>query len=359
MKHRAATRRPLSRDGIRLVQWGVSACRAGALLGLLAGCGPAVGPPGGGASGAHGTAGMVGTTVGSSSAATTTGASESTASANSTETSGSSSSGGEPAKLVELEGVWRYNEGWMPSPFSFQECNGNWTRVVFSPENSGSVTQDCSGIYTHVRGHFQPSASIYGGDEFLVSEVLVRRPCEPLDCGGDACEALRCPWDCSPLDQDCHRSKRCVPYPTDGGIASAAACVPIPETPNRLGESCSRDAANFSADTCGAGAVCMGGFGKRTGICVELCRGSDSEPTCSVGRCTFGNMGAPYCLPECDPLMPVCDGVCTASPFDPSGSCVPEPGLPELLEACGERGCEDGFTCSLAGPTEGLCIPLR
>lgn len=253
--------------------------------------------------------------------------------------------------------MFRYNAEAYDNPLSFQTCDGAWSRVDLWSVPGLRPVQLCGGKYVRVLGHLQPSNSIYGGDNLVVHEVIEWRTCEPSDCGGGACEPLTCLWECSPLDQDCARTHRCVPYPTDGGIASATACVPVPATPDELGEPCTRDAVGLAADTCGAGAVCMGGFGQRAGVCVELCHGSRSDPTCQGGRCVFGNMGAPYCLAQCDPQMPVCDGVCTGSPYDPFGSCIPEPGLPELLEPCAEQGCENDFVCSLTGPTEGLCVP--
>lgn len=299
-----------------------------------------------------------GGTTGSSSAPPQTEPSETTTSDGSTIASASSSTG-EPPELQEFEGVFRYDPRAFKNPIAFQTCDGEWARIDLWSQPAIPLAPRCGGMYVRVLGSLQPGLAL-GGDDLVVHAIVEWRACQPLDCGGDACEPVRCLSQCSPFDQDCGENEKCVPFPTDGGIAAASACVPVARDTNELGEACNRDPVALAVDTCGAGAVCMGGFGRRTGVCVELCEGSDNNPVCGDGlRCVLSSNGAPYCLPTCEAEGSDCDGVCTASPFDTVKSCVPEPGLPELLEACGERGCEDGFTCSLAGPTEGLCIPLR
>lgn len=323
------------------------------LIALIAGCGAAVGTAEGGTSGGPGT----GTSSSGSSGPPipAPGSSSDTTSRGSTGAAASSSSGA-PPELVEFEGVLRYNADFYKSPIWFETCDGSGIGLDLWTEPGLPDVRFCGGMYARVRGTFEPTGHL-GAEQLVVREVLEWRVCEPSDCGGDACEPLQCLWECSPLDQDCGPSDKCVPYPTDGGIVSASACVPIPASPDPLGASCTRDSVTFAADTCGAGAVCMGGFGERAGVCVELCQGSRSDPTCNVGRCVFSSNGGPYCLASCDPEQPDCDGFCTGSPFDASESCVPEPGLPDLLEACGKEGCGGDFVCSQSGPTEGLCVP--
>lgn len=212
----------------------------GVLVALLAGCGPSVETMEGGTSGMPG----IGTTSGASSGAPAKGPGTGTTSGGSTQTTGSSSGSGEPPELLELAGVWRYNEGWQPGPISFQACDGTWTSVDVSTTAQLAPVRQCGGIYAEVRGAFGPSKVSFGR-AFVVHEILDWRPCEPSDCGGDSCEPLKCLWECSPLGQDCSESDKCVPYPTDGGTISASACVPVPNDPDPLGASCTRDTLAF------------------------------------------------------------------------------------------------------------------
>lgn len=325
---------------------------------FVAACSPAVeamrGESGSGTTGA-GTSGSDPETPGPGSQSTT----DSTSSSGSTHgTVGGSTS--TPPEVGEFEGVFRYDPAAFYNPISLQLCDGTWARVDTWSMPGVLGFPQCGGIFVRVLGELRPTRGFYGGDDLVVHEVLDWRPCEPADCGGTLeCEPPRCIWRCSPFDQDCGPDQRCVPFPIDGGVVSGAQCVPVPDEPIPLGDPCNRNASTFTEDDCGFGAVCLGGFENREGVCAELCQGTGTDLSCSEGVCIASSGGGAYCLPSCDPADAAsCDGVCVPGLSNGAHGCVPEVGLPELLDPCGADGCERDFTCSLDGSTRGLCVPM-
>ncbi len=318
-----------------------------AVLAVVA-CGPAVGTSGEAMGESSGSSGSSSSTSSTSWIGPTEGTGDGTTVADATSTAA-------VQEIVELEGLLRYDPDDYKSPISFQLCDGSWARLDTWSEAGLAVGSGCAGMYLRVRGSFQPSDSIYGGEELVVTEVLQWRTCEPGDCGERVCEPVTCLWECNPLDQDCASSEKCVPFSNDGGLLDGTRCVPVPDDPDALGEACSRGGVALAVDTCDADAVCLGGSDEVEGICVEMCAGPETMPTCGAGVCAYGPTGGPYCLPECEPELPGCDGVC--SPVDGVTVCIPEPGLPELYAPCGPKGCEGDFVCVLEGPATGLCVP--
>lgn len=321
---------------------------------------PSVGETGGSESGTAGSA-----TSGAETEFPETGAQSTTSSS----TTGSPSSSGSThwtgdgstsalPQVGEFEGVFHYDPEAFDDPISLQFCDGTWARVdTWSMPDVFSFPQ-CGGTFIRVLGELRPTGGVYGGDDLVVQEVFDWRPCEPADCGGALeCEPPRCIWRCSPFDQDCGPDQRCVPFPIDGGVVSGTQCVPVPDEPTPLGEPCNRDASTFTEDDCDFGAVCLGGLGTREGVCAELCQGADLA--CSEGVCVVSSGPGAYCLPSCEPADAAsCDGVCVPGLSNGAHGCVPEVGLPELLDPCADDGCEQDFACSLDGPTDGLCVPV-
>jgi hypothetical protein len=127
-----------------------------------------------------------------------------------------------------------------------------------------------------------------------------------------------CPPDSGPDDfecdvwaQDCQRGEKCMPWANDGGpLWNATRCTPLDPDPADVGEPCNAEGSGVSGiDDCALGAMCWGVDDMNAGTCVDMCMGSEANPTCANPEtsCAIGYNGAVIvCLPICDPLLQDC-----------------------------------------------------
>ncbi|MEM6292087.1 MAG: hypothetical protein AAGA54_12505 [Myxococcota bacterium] len=142
-------------------------------------------------------------------------------------------------------------------------------------------------------------------------------------------DAGRVVIECSEFDQDCDEGEKCVPWANDGGDAyNAAHCVPVPDNPRAVGESCAiEDFATSGFDDCAVGAGCEPSEpGGLVGVCVPFCD-VYSPAGCSdpAQVCVLGDVGLfNVCRDVCDPKAPMpCPNAQTCTAFDDDFICLP------------------------------------
>ncbi|MEM7155942.1 MAG: hypothetical protein AAF799_24030 [Myxococcota bacterium] len=162
------------------------------------------------------------------------------------------------------------------------------------------------------------------------------------------------PEECSIWLQDCPEGFKCQPFWEESGADLSTECFPIVEGGSERGEPCSyRGEVAMSPDTCDADTVCWYlDVDTGTGTCMEFCRGTEQEWTCSGGcdTCRIAADGPlSFCLEHCDPLAPQCpDGQGCITSLG-SFQCVPGTDLPP------DPGQGPGATCGFGDScAEGL-----
>jgi hypothetical protein len=125
----------------------------------------------------------------------------------------------------------------------------------------------------------------------------------PVD-GGDVS------YECDVFMNDCGKGEKCAPWANDGGSTwNASRCVPLDANPVPVGEPCEVEGSGVSGiDTCENGAFCFHvDPDSNEGVCVEVCGGSEDDPTCVEGTCIVQFDGVlPLCFVTCDPKDPSC-----------------------------------------------------
>lgn len=113
--------------------------------------------------------------------------------------------------------------------------------------------------------------------------------------------------ECDVFTQDCAPTQKCTPFSGDGDTTwNDVRCSTVASAPKQLGEPCVAPAGPVGGeDDCDIGLMCWNVAPAGTdGVCIALCEGSITAPTCPTGTvCSVYNGGAlPICLPTCDPL---------------------------------------------------------
>jgi len=173
---------------------------------------------------------------------------------------------------------------------------------------------------------------------------------------------------CDIWAQDCQGTdQKCNPVDTDfDGFPDSTRCVQLSPNPKEVGEPCTQ-ADGGLIDDCRKGSECMIATVTTPepveGICVALCEGTPSAPTCSGGdtTCVVWNAGnEPWCIQSCDILAQDCpheSWMCFFATVEAGGGCVvddPGPGG-ALNDPCGGCGtcCNRGLFCAGAGALAG------
>lgn len=118
--------------------------------------------------------------------------------------------------------------------------------------------------------------------------------------------------ECDVWVEDCPEGQKCMPYSGDGDNSwESLKCVPIDPDPDQVGEPCTVVGSTVSGeDSCDKHTMCWGvSPDTNTGMCVAMCTGTPSEPTCAepYEGCVVANQGVLIlCFPQCDPLAQDC-----------------------------------------------------
>ncbi|MGH1342352.1 MAG: hypothetical protein ACRBN8_12410 [Nannocystales bacterium] len=166
--------------------------------------------------------------------------------------------------------------------------------------------------------------------------------------------------DCSVFAQDCCPGEACRAWANDGGSQwNATRCVPVDPEAGSVGEPCTvQGSAVTGLDSCDVGLMCWEvDSDSFEGTCIEVCGGSESEPTCSSPDdvCGIYNDGVlALCLPGCDLPTNDCEGddVCVPAGDDTFG-CIDE-GYPRCRAGTSEVVPSQGADCSEGEP---CCAP--
>jgi hypothetical protein len=135
--------------------------------------------------------------------------------------------------------------------------------------------------------------------------------------------------ECDVFAQDCPADEKCQPWANDGGDTwNRARCSPVQPDASDIGEPCHVEGQPQSGvDDCAFGAFCwVLDAEASTGVCVEQCRGSSSEPECAgTGTCAvIEPMVVAVCAPSCDLEAPMCDGTDVCTPVGDAAYCLPD-----------------------------------
>ena len=216
------------------------------------------------------------------------------------------------------------------------------TGTTGSPESSGTEEQGTTGAAT-----IEPDSSTGTTDETGTTSF----GCVPdLDPPGE-CD-LWCPA--------CPRAHKCMPWGEENRRArnatwEATHCSPLAPDVNAPNERCEVDAHLTSGhDDCDVGSMCWH-VDRVTleGICVALCRGSQSEPSCD-GPCDYcaAATGMPLCLSQCNPVLQDCLPGYGCYPVDDTFSCLKHAGGP--ADTCAYiNACSPGWFCAPARSVNG------
>lgn len=183
---------------------------------------------------------------------------------------------------------------------------------------------------------------------------------------------------CDFYAQDCDEGLKCMPHAEPQvGTWTDAICVPVVGDPAQLGDDCSLLSYAYSGlDTCDEGLICWDvKLDTKLGLCVELCKGSQVEPSCETpqAKCyILASEAVALCLPTCDPL----DGdvacrmneVCWWTNTLAGLECVPDVSGAggQVFDDCEAQGsCDPGLLCvskesvvECAGNMAGCCSPF-
>jgi len=167
--------------------------------------------------------------------------------------------------------------------------------------------------------------------------------------------------ECDIWDQDCPKGEKCMPWANDGGDAwNASRCSVIPPDAGSAGEPCvAVDNPYSGIDDCGPASMCWDvDPDTLEGVCVGFCGGTEHDPECAEGLGCFIEFEGVIlaCLPECDPLNPMCSEgeMCTSGRWRGWGPnarpfiCLPTPQFsPQPYGATCEyfSQCDVGLAC--------------
>ncbi|MEX1368259.1 MAG: ribulose phosphate epimerase [Nannocystaceae bacterium] len=196
---------------------------------------------------------------------------------------------------------------------------------------SGSST---SGTTTEPEPGSDSSDSSDSGSNFI----------EDPDGGGAA-------YECDPFTQNCPAGQKCMYWADDGGSSwNATRCSDVAPDADELGQPCTVQGNGTSGiDSCELGTMCWDVDPEfNVGTCVELCTGSESDPSCSDPSMICAGRGPFLCLPTCCPIEQDCPLGQGCYPVNETFSCAPD--------ASGEQGgygdpcefinvCDPGLAC--------------
>ena len=202
----------------------------------------------------------------------------------------------------------------------------------------------------------EPTVMTTGGTTTDSPETSTGAESETTATDPDSSSGDAFPEDCSVWQQDCPEGFKCQPVFDDNEGEFDTGCYPVFEGAAGRGEPCSfRDGVFAAPDGCDADTVCFEvDLETGVGTCLEYCRGSESEPTCS-GDCDSCNIQADgtvsFCLEHCDPLASdcpdehFCAGLSSGFVCVPGSAPEPDPKR-EAGAPCGPTmGCADGLAC--------------
>jgi hypothetical protein len=206
------------------------------------------------------------------------------------------------------------------------------------------------------------------------------------DAADENCSFIQCPdvgggnIECDIWIDDCPSGQKCMPWDNMGGNAwNATRCTPLAHDPKGVGEPCTvEDNAVSGIDDCEARAVCWDVDPETNmGVCVAMCTGSESRPTCDdpCEYCQLTGEGVLIlCHPTCDPVLQDCDEGSACYPVDGAEvfRCTPDAGgdMGALGDPCEFiNTCDPGLFCAHpdlvpaaflhdCGGEPGCCTPL-
>lgn len=234
-------------------------------------------------------------------------------------------------------------------------------------ENEGETAEGTSEAVTSESGPIDPPppsttgvVSTTGTDGGEASSEDGATTAGFIDRPDFACFSI-CGFECDPWAQDCPQGEKCAGWANDGGNAwNAFRCSPVGRNPGQPGDPCTVDGSPVSGiDSCDVWSMCWNVDPEtNTGTCIETCKGSEANPSCTTGECMVGS-GLLVCVPSCDPLQPACVDGFVCAPVGAAFGCIPdadpEAGVIEPWGNCNDAGLCPGGTACVWADTTSLC----
>lgn len=264
-------------------------------------------------------------------------------------------------------------------------------QVELEDDGSSTAATSSTAPVETTSGPSTPTPTTVDPDTTTSDPVETTTGVDPDPDDGSSTGVVLPDW-CSPIEQDCPRGYKCMPWSSDGsGAWNDTKCVPIVEDPSAPGEPCTVMGSGTSGeDDCDGTSMCWDVDPKTNiGTCQPFCIGTNEEPTCAdpCSTCPQVSDGLiTLCFPTCDPLIQNCEPGYACYPIQDTFSCAPAavekgtgigspcefinvcpPGM-ACLEGSLVPGCE-GFGCCVpycpvggADPCPGLlpgtsCVP--
>ncbi len=176
--------------------------------------------------------------------------------------------------------------------------------------------------------------------------------------------------ECDIWDPDCPRGQKCTAWNNTGGEGwNANRCVDVVDDPAGIGEPCIvEDAATSGIDDCDFGSICLADPETLQGTCSPFCQGPEVNPSCPDDRVCIasGETVLPLCLPECDPLDPICADDQGCYPVGEVFVCAWVNGDVGTFESCDfANACAPGSACmstdvvaACPGGSDACCTPF-
>lgn len=171
--------------------------------------------------------------------------------------------------------------------------------------------------------------------------------------------------ECDVYAQDCPVGERCGLW-LDGGDLGTRCMELVPE-PAGKGQPCHYEGELDGSDDCDIGLTCWDLDPDGNGVCIAMCSGDVSNPTCADPNDVCVGKDFLFCFPRCYPLDDNCPAGCGCYPSNDELGCFPD--------ASGDMGvygdpcelvnvCDPGHVCLAAsaipdcdGPV-GCCAPF-
>lgn len=171
--------------------------------------------------------------------------------------------------------------------------------------------------------------------------------------------------ECDVYSQDCPDGQRCGLW-LDAGNDVGSRCMQLVPDPARKGEACHYEGGFDGRDDCDIGLTCWDLDAEGYGVCVAMCTGDSSNPTCEDPNDVCVGKSALFCFPRCFPLDDNCPAGCGCYPLQDDFGCLPD--------ASGDMGgygdpcefinvCDPGHVCLAAEAVPdcaggGCCTPF-
>jgi hypothetical protein len=171
--------------------------------------------------------------------------------------------------------------------------------------------------------------------------------------------------ECDVYAQDCPLGERCGLWFDGGDIGSR--CMELEPEPVGKGQPCHYEGGLDGHDDCDLGLTCWDLDAEGNGVCIAMCTGNPSNPTCADPNDVCVGKDFLFCFPRCYPLDDNCPAGCGCYPTGDEFGCFPDAsgdmgtyGDPcEFINVCDPgHVCLNGSVVPGCAGASGCCSPF-